>query len=191
MNTPQKQTNPEVEALKLKLLDHSAYSSAWIDIAADISINCGVVIKQLSPFDVEQLQVIRSVFTSADNNPEIAVEKFLNPELNATQMQLLLNAYSHGLTTKQIQRYFDPNIPYVKINWAISALLEGVSIYQYVDQGYDKDQLYEIYAGIKSKVDYTSYAKIRISAEKMGVARHAMELGLKVTFGPKNVLTIE
>lgn len=176
--------------LEMVLLENPKYSSGWIQNATHLMLKCGLKEEEAAKFDTEQLQLIVSMFTSAEQNPEIWIGGFLNPELNATQMQLLLTGYSHGLTTEQLQPYFNPEIPYVKTNWAISALSEGFSIDKYINEGYNKDQIYEIYAGIKDGVDVTLYDSIDIPAERMAIARHAVVLGLKPQFDENKKLTI-
>lgn len=175
--------------LEMKLLDNPKYSSGWIQNATHLMTKCGLTEEELNKFDTEQLQLIVSMFTSAEQNPEIWIGGFLNPELNATQMQILLTGYSHGLTTEQLQPYFNPEVPYVKSNWAISALAEGFDLTDYIDT-YDKDQIYEIYAGKKDGIDISVYDKLDISAEKMAIARHALVLGLKPQFDENKKLTI-
>lgn len=175
--------------LELKLLDNPKYSSGWIQNATHLMCKCGFSEAELSKYDTEQLQLIVSVFTSAEQNPEIWIDGFLNPELNATQMQILLTGYSHNLTTEQLKPYFDPSIPYAKSNWAIAALAEGFDISEYIED-YDKDQIYEIYAGKKDGIDVTVYDKVDIPAEKMSLAHHALVLGLKPQFDENKKLTI-
>lgn len=175
--------------LELKLLDNPRYSSGWIENATHLMCKCGLTESELSKFDTEQLQLIVSMFTSAEQNPEIWIDGFLNSSLNATQMQILLQGYSHNLTTEQLKPYFDPEIPYVKSNWAIAALAEGFSIDEYIND-YDKDQIYEIYAGKKDGIDVSVYDKADIPAEKMAIARHALVLGLKPQFDENKKLTI-
>ena len=175
--------------LELKLLDNPKYSSGWIQNAVHLMCKCGLTEEEVSKFDTEQLQLIVSMFTSAEQNPEIWIGGFLNEKLNATQMQILLTGYSHGLTTQQLSPFFNPEIPYVKSNWAISALAEGFDITEYIDD-YDKDQLYEIYAGKKDGIDVSVYDKADIPAELMAIARHAMVLGLKPQFDQNKKLTI-
>jgi len=177
------------KAVELHLLDNSKYSSGWIQNATHLMCKCGLSEEELVEFDTEQLQLIVSMFTSAEQNPEIWIGGFLNPKLNATQMQILLTGYSHGLTTAQLQPFFNPEIPYVKSNWAISALAEGFDISEYIDE-YDKDQIYEIYAGKKDGIDVSVYDKVDISAELMAIARHALVLGLKPQFDENKKLTI-
>jgi len=177
--------------LELKLLDDPKHSSGWIENAGHLIEKCNLTEEELSKFNTEQLQLIVSMFTSAEANPGIWIDGFLNPELNATQMQVLLTGYSHGLTTEQLEPYFDPNIPYIKSNWAVTALAEGNNITNYVLAGYDKDQLYEIYAGLKDGVDVSVYDCKDLSAEKMAIAHHALRLGLHVAISKENKLTIE
>lgn len=175
--------------LELQLLDNSKYSSGWIQNAVHLMTKCGLTEEELSGFDTEQLQLIVSMFTSAEQNNEIWIGGFLNPQLNATQMQLLITGYSHGLTTEQLKPYFNPEIPYAKSNWAITGLAEGFDISAYIDD-YSKDQIYEIYAGLKDGIDISIYDKIDIPAEKMAIARHALVLGLKPQFDENKKLTI-
>ena len=176
--------------LEMLLVDNPKYSSGWIQNATHLMLKCNLSEAEVAKFDTEQLQLIVSMFTSAEQNPEIWIGGFLNPELNATQMQVLLTGYSHGLTTEQLSPYFNPEIPYVKSNWAIAALAEGFNMDKYIECDYDKDQIYEIYAGIKDGVDITVYDQKDISAEKMAIARHALVLGLKPQFDENKKLTI-
>jgi hypothetical protein len=176
--------------LELQLLDNPKYSSGWIENAVHLMCKCGLSEEELSRFTTEQLQLIVSMFTSAEQNPEIWIDGFLNPELNATQMQVLLTAYSHGLTTEQIKLYFNPEIPYVKSNWILAGLAEGIDITSYDVNAYNKDQIYEIYAGKKDGVDVSIYDDVEIPAEIMALARHALVLGLKPQFDENKKLTI-
>lgn len=178
------------KVIEMKLLDNAKHSSGWIENASHLISKCGLTEEELSKFDTEQLQIIVSMFTSAEQNQEIWIEGFLNPDLNATQMQILLTGYSHGLTTEQLKPYFNPSIPYIKSNWAITAIAEGFDISSYIEEGYDKDQLYEIYAGKKDGIDVSVYDKKDIPAEKMAIAHHALVLGLKVQFSEDKILTI-
>lgn len=176
--------------IEMELLKNPKYSSGWIDNASHLITNCGLTEEEVSKFDTEQLQLIVSVFTSAQNNNEIWIDGFLNPELNATQMQILLTGYSHGLTTEQLKPYFNPTISYIKSNWAVSALAEGFDMGPYIINGYDEDQIYEIYSGKKDGVDISLYDCIKIPSEKMAIARHALNLGLEIHFDDNNKLTI-
>lgn len=181
--------NTEKE-LEMQLLDNPKYSSGWIQNATHLMLKCGLTEEEVARFDTEQLQLLVSMFTSAEQNPEIWIDGFLNPALNATQMQILLTGYSHNLTTAQLKPYFNPEIPYIKSNWAITALAEGFDLTKYIEEGYNKDQIYEIYAGIKDGVDVTLYDSIDISAEYMAIFRHAVVLGLKPQFDENKKLTI-
>ena len=175
--------------LELELLNNAKYSSDWIKHAVHLMCKCGLTEEELNKFNSEQLEMLVSVFTSAEQNSEININVFLNPSLNATQMQLLLNGYSYGLTTEQLTPYFNPYVPYIKSNWGIAALSEGFSIDEYIND-YDKDQIYEIYAGKKDGIDVSVYDKVDIPAEMMAIARHALVLGLKPQFDENKKLTI-
>lgn len=177
------------KAVELHLLDNPKYSSGWIQNATHLMCKCALTEEEVSKFDTEQLQLLVSMFTSAEQNPDIWIGGFLNPNLNATQMQILLTGYSHGLTSEQLRPFFNPEIPYVKSNWVITGLIEGFDLSDYIDD-YDKDQLYEIYAGKKDGIDVSVYDKTDISAEKMAIARHALVLGLKPQFDENKKLTI-
>ncbi len=178
------------KVFEMKLLDNPKHSSGWIQNATHLMCKCGFSEEELSKYDTEQLQLIVSMFTSAEQNSEIWIDGFLNPALNATQMQILLTGYSHGLTTEQLKPYFNPEIPYVKSNWAITALAEGFDLNDYDFNVFDKDQIYEIYAGKKDGIDISVYDKVDIPAELMAIARHALVLGLKPQFDENKKLTI-
>jgi hypothetical protein len=181
----------EKKIIEMQLIKNPAYSSGWIDNASHLIANCGLTEDELKKFDTEQLQLLVSMFSSAEKNPEIDINRFLNPYLNQSQMQVLLTGYSHGLKTEALAKYFNPEIPYVVSNWAITALVEGFDLSSYVDAGYDPDQLYEIYCGMKQGIDYSIYDCIEIPAEKMSVCRHALSLGLKAKINDNKELTIE
>ena len=176
--------------LELTLLTNPKYSSGWIQNAIPLMVKCGLSEEELIKYDIEQLQLIASMFGLAEQNQDVYIEGFLNPELNATQMQLLLTGYSKGLTTEQLKPYFNPAIPYVKSNWYITALIEGFDLNDYDINAYDINQIYEIYAGKKDGVDVSVYNKIDIPAEKMALAHHALVLGLKPQFDEDKKLTI-
>jgi hypothetical protein len=177
--------------LEMQLLDNPKYSSTWVQNAAQLIAKCGLIEEELVKFDAEQLQMLVAMFTAAQEqeNKTIWINGFLNPELNASQMQVLLTGYTHGLTTDQLKPYFNPEIPYVKSNWAITALVEGFDIADYIDD-YNKDQIYEIYAGLKDGIDISLYNKADIPAEKMAIVRHALVLGLNPQFDENKNLTI-
>ena len=80
----------------------------------------------------------------------------MNPELNATQMQLILIGYEKGIISKHMELFFNPNIPFSTSNYIIQALAEGYNdMINYID--FDSDQIYEIYAAHKDNVNYETY----------------------------------
>ena len=178
------------KALELKLLQNPNYSSGWIQNAVPLMAKYSLTEEQLVKYDVEQLQLITAMFAEEEKGYDILVDEFLNPALNATQMQLLLTGYSKGLTTEQLRPFFNPEIPYVKSNWYITALIEGIDLTDYDINAYDMNQIYEIYAGKKDGVDVSVYNKVDVPAEKMAIAHHALAMGLKVQFDENKKLTI-
>ena len=176
--------------LELQLLNNPKYSSGWIQNAVHLIIKCGLTEQEVARFDTEQLQLLVSMFTSAEQNQGIWIDGFLNPLLNATQMQLLITGYSHNLTTEQLKPFFNPEVPYVKSNWYIMALIDGFDLTKYDINAYDPDQIREIYSGIKDEVDVSTFDDVSIPAEKMAIARHALVLGLKPQFDENKLLTI-
>ena len=81
-----------------------------------------------------------------------------------------------------------PDIPYAKMNYIIEALADGADLLPYVN--FSTDQLYEIFAGVKSGVDYTYYAFEDLSAEKMIIVRLALEKGLSVEINKDTTIII-
>ena len=176
--------------LELKLLDNPKYSSEWINSASHLMTVCGLTEDECAMYDADQLEMLVSMFTSAQSNKNIDINKFMNPQLNATQMQVIVTGYSHGLTSEDLDIFFDPSIPYAISNWAITALCDGYNLNRYVEEGFTKDQLYEIYAGLKDGVDVSLYDKVDMPPEKMAIIHHASVLGLKVEVGENYKLTI-
>lgn len=176
------------KSIEMKLIDNPKYSSNWVDVASKLISEYDLTEEELSKYNAQQLNIIMSAFDQAKNNIGIYKEGFLNPKLNDTQMQIILTGYSHNLTTEQLKPYFNPEIPYIKSNWAVTALTEGFNIDEYVKNGFNKEQLYELYAGLKDGVDITTYDNINISAEKMAIAHHSLVLGLNVTIKNNDII---
>lgn len=179
---------------EISLLSNPKYSSEWIKYAAILIDEYNDSLVALEDFDAGQLRIIADAKNEAKNNTNINTSLFLNPNLNETQMQLLLEGYKKGLTTDQLEKYANPSIPYIISNWAITALVDGNNMDKYVSDGYDADQMYEIYCGLKEKLDVSVYDKKDIPANIMTLARHAMSIGLKgikIQFDGKKELTIE
>ena len=63
-------------------------------------------------------------------------------------------------------------------------MVDGFNMFDMIDPyAYDSDQVYEIFAGIKSNVAYRRYCDPAMKSEKMGLIRHALQLGLSVGNG--------
>lgn len=181
-----KKTKDEIQAYLLK---NPKYSSEWIDLASTLMTEHDYDEEILKLFNPDQLKVILSAIGKVED-----INLLINPELNSTQMQILVSGYSNGLTTNQLLPYFDPKISYAKLNYALAALSEGFDMGKYVENNYDELQIYEIYSGYKSGIDYTKYDSVDNDPTMMGLARHALELGHEIEFNTidgKNVLTIK
>lgn len=173
----QEQTNQQVELIKYQLSKNAKYDSNWINIASQIISETDYTEDILSKFNSEQLSFIRD----AAKNDTIPMDKFMNPELNATQMQLILIGYEKGIISKHMELFFNPNIPFSTSNYIIQALAEGYNdMINYID--FDSDQIYEIYAAHKDNVNYESFAKKEIDGPTMQLARHALILNCDVEF---------
>ena len=109
--------------------------------------------------------------------------------LNATQMELLYTAVINGLDFNKACSIVKPDIPYIKLNYILQAMIDGYDLTEYID--YETDQLYEIFAGTQTKIDYKIYANKDIPAESMGVIRHALEVGMNVIINTDNTITIK
>ena len=170
------------------LLNKAELSSKWINYAKDLILKYDYNIDDLFKYNTEQLEILCKIngdekYTSNIHISDITEKnKFILEtfycELNATQMELLYTAIIHGLDYNKACSIVKPNIPYIKLNYILQAMIDGYDLLEYID--YEVDQLYEIFAATQTKVDYKIYANKNISAEKMGIIRHALELGLNI-----------
>lgn len=181
------------DELQEKLLCNPAYSSDWINYASILISEEKIDIHTAETFSAPQLGVIIEAFKacSSKDDAQDFIDLISSPALNDTQMRVLLIAYQKGAEVSILEKYADPKIPYNKNNYLLSALTEdGVDLSGYIE--FSGDQIYEIYAGVKDKVDYTQYAKKCISAADMSLYRHALAIGKTVTYdAAKKEMTIK
>ena len=170
------------------LLNKAELSSKWINYAKDLILKYDYNIDDLFKYNTEQLEILCKIngdekyisnihISDITEKNKFILETFYC-ELNATQMELLYTAIIHGLDYNKACSIVKPNIPYIKLNYILQAMIDGYDLLEYID--YEADQLYEIFAATQTKVDYKIYANKNISAEKMGIIRHALELGLNI-----------
>lgn len=177
------------EAINEFLVNNPYLSSKWIACAKDLVINSKYNIDDLLyKYNTEQLEILKKITNDEKYNSVVHISdieernKFILETfysgLNATQMELLYTAVINGLDFNKACSIVKPDVPYVKLNYILQAMIDGYDLTEYID--YETDQLYEIFAGTQTKVDYKIYANKDIPAEKMGIIRHALELGLNI-----------
>ena len=182
------------------LINNPYLSSKWIACAKDLVINSKYNIDDLLyKYNTEQLEILKKITNDEKYNSIVHISdieernKFILETfysgLNATQMELLYTAVINGLDFNKACSIVKPDIPYVKLNYILQAMIDGYDLTEYID--YETDQLYEIFAGTQTKIDYKIYANKDISAESMGVIRHALEVGMNVIINTDNTITIK
>ena len=182
------------------LINNPYLSSKWIACAKDLVINSKYNIDDLLyKYNTEQLEILKKVTNDEKYNSIVHISdieernKFILETfysgLNATQMELLYTAVINGLDFNKACSIVKPDIPYIKLNYILQAMIDGYDLTEYID--YETDQLYEIFAGTQTKIDYKIYANKDIPAESMGVIRHALEVGMNVIINTDNTITIK
>lgn len=188
------------EAVNEFLINNPYLSSKWIACAKDLVINLKYNIDDLLyKYNTEQLEILKKITNDEKYNSIVHISdieernKFILETfysgLNATQMELLYTAVINGLDFNKACSIVKPDVPYVKLNYILQAMIDGYDLTEYID--YETDQLYEIFAGTQTKIDYKIYANKDISAESMGVIRHALEVGMNVIINTDNTITIK
>lgn len=188
------------EAINEFLINNPYLSSKWIACAKDLVINSKYNIDDLLyKYNTEQLEILKKITNDEKYNSIVHISdieernKFILETfysgLNATQMELLYTAVINGLDFNKACSIVKPDIPYVKLNYILQAMIDGYDLTEYID--YETDQLYEIFAGTQTKIDYKIYANKDIPAESMGIIRHALELGMNVIINTDNTITIK
>lgn len=176
----------KIEKVQNELLKNPKYSSDKISILADLTTNyeyfysTKTIINDVSleDFNESQLEVIKSAAKYfADNNIHVPtnIEYIADPKLNATQMQLKFIAVQNNVPYDIINKIIDPDIPYASSKYVLDAYIDGYDITDYIH--YDPEQIFEISAACYTGIDYHEFADTDITAETMGLIRHAMSLG--------------
>lgn len=181
-----------VKKYESSLLANPKYSSNWISIAAKIlgEFDDVVSLTSLTDFDAEQLEVIYDLEKyirdnlSSFTDSGYSLRTRFSSSYNATQLRLILTSYVKNVPTEIIDLFISPDIPYAKSNYLIQAYIDGTDMREYID--FDHEQIYELYAGIINGVNITVYDKKDIPAEKMGVIRHALEVGYTAVYDREN-----
>lgn len=170
------------------LLNKPEYDSNWIKFATELIDEYDYYEKFLASYSANQLEVILKAekYNKAKSETEkgIDITSLLYANLNATQMELRFTALKFGVPTEDVIKMINESIPYATSNYIVQAYLDGKGdeLNKYIDYNnikYDTEQIYEIYAGLHNNVDISIYADTDISAETMGIIRHALEVGVK------------
>lgn len=181
------------DEIKGKLLENAKYDSGWIDVASELIYEYEYSESNLANYTAEQLNILLQA--NRDFNGDAAfVAMISNHELNATQMQILLTAKAKGVSNDDLLKCASPEIPYVKSNYVLNALVEGIDLTWCINE-FSADQIYEIMAGALSdkNIEYAKYACKHIPADVMGLLRHALELGkdFEIELDGTQVITIK
>ena len=163
------------------ILDRNpAYDAGWVDAASDIlSANPDYNEDYLAKFTAEKLMILKQALESY--KADIEFLNLIKPELNVTQLQILMTAKSNNVDNKWLSVLSNPAIAYQKANYIAQGMVNGYNMADIIDiTQFDSDQIYEIFAGIESNVDYNKYLDKKYPAEIMGIIRHALQLGLSI-----------
>ena len=157
-----------------------AYDAGWVDAASEIlSENPDYNEEYLAKFTAEKLMILKQALNSYKSDIEFL--NLLKPELNVTQLQIIMTAKNNNVENRWISVLSNPNISYQKGNYIAQGMVNGYNMFDILDVNqFDADQIYEIFAGIESKIDYKRYLNKNYPAEIMGIIRHALQLGLDI-----------
>lgn len=187
--------NNDEQLMQLELIKNPKYDSDWIAQAAKILVHDGVTVTtaDLEELSTPQLALYNEILGFDDKEKATKALNTLfveHKDLNATQMRLYWIGITKGLTEEIMERFLDPTIPYAKSNFAIEAICKGFTgITEYLD-GFDANQVAEIYAGMQDGIDYKSYARPEFPSDLMNLIRHAMCTGYELTISHEGVFSI-
>lgn len=180
INEKPSQVQLNEKKVETELLRNPKYSSQWITSAAELIANYDYGREYLERYSADQLESILKAEKYNSSNKKIDIIVMLNPLLNSTQMELIYAALCNDVPIDIITKAINKDIPYSVSNYVVQAWLDGADMIKYID--YDPDQVYEIYAGIHNGVDINKYDNKLISAELMGIIRHALECNFNAIY---------
>ena len=165
--------------------------AGWIDTASEIlSKYPDLTEDTLELYTAEKLVYIKQALDNYSNDLEF-LNLLFKPELNVTQMNIILTTKNNKVSNNWIAILSNPRLPYNKANYIAQGMINGYNMAEIIDiHKFDVDQIYEIYSGIENDrefrdsglegLDYKLYCNTNIPAEKMGIIRHALQLRLDV-----------
>ena len=174
-------TDKEVDAFTESLMEVSEYDHAFINEIGEAYRKFDISKQDVANIHFAIPTEIISLFYKVEfEDPNFV----LNCDYNQTQIQIIHQSLSDDITLEWIEKHLPATVPYRKMEWVLVAISNGHSYFKdNIDtlvKDYDHDQLYELYAGAESKIDFIVYANPKIDARLMRAMRYCMEQGLEV-----------
>ena len=168
------------------------YDDEWIFWAAPIlNRYYSISLSDLTNLNALQIKALWDALLWFPED-EFIVDILLTRGLNSTQMKIITLAYKDGLSRDQIDLLARKEIPYMKLNYLIKALLDGFDMIKILDiNAFKYDQIYELYAGFKDKIDYSMYMDPNMDANAMKAVRLSLKQKLPVTITEDSVIVNE
>lgn len=173
-----------LEKLKKKFQENPKLSENWITAAVK-AIDAGISHDdKLFEYNSEQLAVLANIPSATVG---IFLKNFSDPELNASQMEVVLACLDHDIPPETIKKIVNPNIPYIISNYVAQAYIDGYDMIDLIDRGFSIEQIYEIFAGYESGINPEEvYINPDIPAADMGLIRHALTIGVNMGYDLEN-----
>ena len=181
-----------VDDIEYILHNHPEYDDEWIYWAAPIlSRYYSISLSDLTQLNSSQVKSLWDALLWFPND-EFIIDILLTRGLNSTQMKMITLAYKDGLSRDQIDFLARKEIPYMKLNYIIKALLDGFDMIKILDiNAFKYDQIYEIYAGFKDKIDYSIYMDPEMDSNAMKAVRLSLNQGFPVKITNDSVIINE
>ena len=181
-----------VDDIEYILRNHPEYDDEWIFWAAPILNKYYFIsLSDLAQLNSSQVKSLWDALLWFPDD-EFIVDILLTRELNSTQMKVISLAYKDGLSRDQIDLLARKEIPYMKLNYITKALLDGFDMVKILDiNAFKYDQIYEIYAGFKDKIDYSIYMDPGMDSTTMKTVRLSLKQNLPVTITDDSVIINE
>jgi hypothetical protein len=172
-----------VEDIKLELLSNPIVTDKWADAASKLLFENGdkLVGRDIYLYDADQLNAINKALRNMQDNENIDIELFFNPEINSTKLEMTLGAYDANIPSCVIKEVITPDIPFIKANCVFSAWNE-FDMRRHINEGYTVDQMIEIFSSFKSGIDTSLIDDKNIPAKIMRLMRLAIEDGCDVSY---------
>ena len=178
------------EYISVELAKNPRYDKGWVDYSAEVLSKYEDINEEiLSRFNSDQITLILQALNEFHDD-KVFLSYLIDERLTLTHMQILLTARSRGITDERKYKILaNYNMTYTKLNYIAQGFIDGFDLTKIIDVNkFNNDQVYEIFAGIKSNVDYKFYIDETLSAEQMALIRHGLELGLNMDYSDEYIL---